>query len=325
MNDIFCRIKNLSFAYEPGVSVLSIDKLELERGRITTFRGHNGSGKTTLLKCLGNLLPLSASSIEIGQEDNTVLVQQEPYLFQGSVKQNLLYPLKFRGIARGKDRSARIDEVLDFVGLRGFERRKARLLSGGEMKRVAIARALMAESSVLMLDEPNANVDRSTSRALEELFLRLRDKGITLVISSHDDRLAYRVSDRIIDLEMGVPVEHFETILKGEYEHREGLYSRFVTEGINLFCPSLHGSYTTAVLSADDIFLSRDRMMKEGYNQLEGVVEAINDYEADHHIILLNCGFPVRVRLSGAAFQLLAPSVGTIFFALISPSAVHLY
>ncbi|MBN2657617.1 MAG: ABC transporter ATP-binding protein [Spirochaetales bacterium] len=325
MSDIICRIRDLKFAYEPGVPVLSIDELNLERGGILTFRGHNGSGKTTLLKVLAGLLPVSRGEVIFNDGERSVLVQQEPYLFQGSVKQNLLYPLKFRGVSSGKERSGKIAEVLEFVGLGGFEKRKARHLSGGESKRVAIARALMAESPVLMLDEPNANVDRATSGALEELFLHLKASGITVILSTHDDRLAYRVSDRIVDLEGGVPFQHYETILKGSYEYRDGMYSLFHLQGTALSCPSRHGEYTTAVLSPSDVLLSKDRVKKEGYNQLDGVVEAVSPSGEDRYIITVNCGFPLRASVPGAAYELLKPLKGMKLYALFSPSAVHLF
>lgn len=325
MSDTFCRIRGLNFAYDPGVSILSIDELNLEKGKITAFRGQNGSGKTTLLKILGGLLPVSDGSVVFSGNRRSVLVQQEPYLFQGSVRQNLIYPLKFRGGVKRNDLSEKIAEVLDFVGLKGFEKRKARLLSGGEIKRVAIARALMAESSVLMLDEPNANVDRASSLALENLLFRLQEKGVSIVLSTHDDRLAYRVSHKIIDLENGTPVSHFETIQKGEYEYRDGMYSYFRTDGITLSCPSRQGEYLTAVISPGDILLSKDRMDKREYNQLEGVIEDISPGGTDHHIVTINCGFTIRIPVAGAAFQKLEPIRGTKLFAQFSPSAIHLY
>ena len=212
-------ISHLKFTY-PGVQIkesgegsLDIPALRIEKGQVTVIRGHNGSGKTTLLKLLCGLLMPNEGEIVNAEKLKAVLVQQEPYLFHGTVRQNLTAPLRFQGLKdRQHDAAA---EKLKLVGLAGFEKRKARDLSGGEKKRVAIARALMAGTDVLLLDEPDANVDASTSAELERLIRSLKEEGMTIILCSHHKSFAYRTSDRIIDLYRGRPANHDENVFKG--------------------------------------------------------------------------------------------------------------
>lgn len=330
MSDALFRIRNLSFAYDPptasrtGEEVLSIDNLDLHKGKIISFRGHNGSGKTTLLKLLGRLLDPGKGRIEYEGDGQPVLVHQEPYLFHGSVRQNLLYPLRFHA-DREIDRNRKIKDVLATVGLQGFEKRRARELSGGEKKRVAIARALVTEPSVLLLDEPVANVDAATSRELEILLLRLKKEGMNILISTHDGSLAYRVSDEIIDLYKGKPVDHHENIFRGEYLFREGTYSQFRKGSLEFTCPSRIGDYSTAVVSSKDVYLSRDRIGKGDYNQLEGIIEDISPFKEDRYILTVNCGVQIKSHITGTAMELLEAEEGDRINALFSPSTVHLY
>lgn len=96
-----------------------------------------------------------------------------------------------------------IRESLEKVGLSGFESRIARKLSGGESRRVALARALACKPEVLLLDEPVANVDRASAALFESLVVSLAAAGMTVVISSHDDRLGPRLGATMIYLEDG--------------------------------------------------------------------------------------------------------------------------
>ena len=88
------------------------------------------------------------------------------------------------------ERRARADELLAYVGLAGRGRHRATQLSGGEMQRVAIARALANKPVLLLADEPTGELDASTGREILDLFRRLNDDGATLVVVTHDDRLA---------------------------------------------------------------------------------------------------------------------------------------
>jgi tungstate transport system ATP-binding protein len=138
----------------------------------------------------------------VGYRRKVTLLHQSPYLFSGSVHDNVALGLKIRGI-RGKEQRRIVDGALDGVGLQGFRDRKARELSGGEVQRVAMARALALEPEVLLLDEPLANIDRETTGLLETVIASLPARGTTIVLITHDPEQTDRLNGESILLEGG--------------------------------------------------------------------------------------------------------------------------
>ena len=104
----------------------------------------------------------------------------------------------------------RVRESLELVGLSGFEARNANQLSGGEARRVALARALACDPKVILLDEPLAYVDELSTRIIETLLVTLVDRGVLVVVSSHDPTLGLRLNARTIRLRQGRLVQDSE-------------------------------------------------------------------------------------------------------------------
>lgn len=189
---------------------LSIENLEILPRRIYALTGPNGAGKSTLLKLLAFLMPVERGTILLADcrgkaaehRRKITLVEQTPYLFDGSVGDNIAYGLRLRGI-RGRELQERIESVLDRVGLGGFARRRSDNLSGGEAQRVALARALALQPEVLLLDEPTANIDNRSLGDFEALLRRLPEEGVTVVISTHDLQQPQRLGSDIIRIENG--------------------------------------------------------------------------------------------------------------------------
>lgn len=189
---------------------LAIDRLTIEEGRCYTLTGPNGSGKSTLLQILAFLLPSSQGELFFCGERvvwekgpllrlrrQVTLLHQAPYLFTTSVQANVAFGLRARGIT-GEEERLRVDEALEMVQLTGFQKRKARELSGGETQRVAMARALALRPKVLLLDEPLASVDRKSADLLEELIISLPARGTSVIITTHDPEHRQRFgTDRI--------------------------------------------------------------------------------------------------------------------------------
>jgi len=123
-------------------------------------------------------------------------------MFTGTVAANVAFGPGARGVSKDRARMV-MKESLAMVGLEGFEARNARQLSGGESRRVALARALACQSEVLLLDEPIAHVDRGSAEILESLIASLAARGMTIVMSSHDERLGAKLGARVIYLEDG--------------------------------------------------------------------------------------------------------------------------
>lgn len=207
------RLEGIHHRYGKREALLGVDFL-LREGEFVVLMGPNGAGKSTLLKVLGMLLKPSSGKVffegmEVTDEGKrkrargqVVYVSQDPYLFKGTVLDNLLLPLKWRGI-KGKEAFRRAEEVLALLDLKGFETRDSKGLSAGERRRVALARALVLNPKVLLLDEPYANLDLSSIMRLEEALGSLIRKGIGVVIATHRHDGASCLQKRLVHLEGG--------------------------------------------------------------------------------------------------------------------------
>ncbi len=304
--------------------MLRISDLKILENRVTVIRGHNGSGKSTLLKLLCGLLRPSEGVIQTSRELRSVLVQQEPYLFHGSVLHNLTAALRFqRGRQSGENEKA--SRALEMVGLQGFEKRKARELSGGEKKRVAIARALMTDPEVLLLDEPDANVDNRTSKELEYLIGDLKDKGLTIILCSHNRGFAYRTCDDLVDLYQGCPVDHDENIFKGIYKYSPGMFSEFSIGDWIIRCPSLQGEFNTAVIPPESITLLPENQSRGEGNVCSGKILEIIPSKTGMKILSITGTAELSVLISDAELSVLDLHAGDCVVLLFNPSSVRLY
>jgi tungstate transport system ATP-binding protein len=190
---------------------LTVENLDLKPGLIYALTGPNGAGKSTLLRVMALLLTPQSGAIRFAgngsgnltlQRQKVTLVEQSPYLFKGSVTDNLCYGLKLRGVD-SKERSKRIKSTLENVGLEGFEQRLAKELSSGEVQRVALARALVLKPELLLLDEPTANIDSNSLQAYEDLLSGLPEYGVTVVFSTHDPSQSRRLGEEVLRIENG--------------------------------------------------------------------------------------------------------------------------
>jgi tungstate transport system ATP-binding protein len=205
------RIRQLSHRFGSR-TVLAIDELCLQAGRLYTLTGENGAGKSTLLHILSFLLPPTAGQLVfrgaairwrgwgLGRlRRDVTLLQQTPYLFDGTIEANVAFGLRARR-CKGAALQQAVAEALAQVGMNGLQGRHARELSGGEIQRVAMARALAIRPKVLLLDEPLANVDRQTAGLLERLILSLPAAGTTVIMTTHDPAQPARLGSDLIHL-----------------------------------------------------------------------------------------------------------------------------
>jgi putative ABC transport system ATP-binding protein len=179
--------------------------LRVDAGDYIAIAGPSGSGKSTLLQLLGGIDTPSAGVVELLGTRLDTLSDREltrlrlirlGFIFQRfhllpvlTTRENVELPMAEAGVARG-ERRKRAEQLLAYVGLGHRAAHRATQLSGGEMQRVAIARALANRPAVLLADEPTGELDAATGRGILELFRRLNDDGTTLVVVTHDDRLA---------------------------------------------------------------------------------------------------------------------------------------
>jgi sulfate transport system ATP-binding protein len=187
--------------------------LEIPDGSLTSLLGPSGSGKSTLLRIIAGLEQPDEGIVVIGGEDATRMPPQRRgigFVFQHyaafkhmSVRDNVAFGLKIR--RQPTDRiTARVDELLEVVGLSGYHKRYPNQLSGGQRQRMALARALAVEPKVLLLDEPFGALDAKVRAELREWLRRLHDEvHVTTVLVTHDQEEAMTVSDRIAVMDHG--------------------------------------------------------------------------------------------------------------------------
>ncbi len=179
--------------------------LRVGDGDYVAIVGPSGSGKSTLLQLLGGIDTPSGGAVELlgtrldrlsDRELTRLRLTRLGFVFQRfhllpvlTAGENVELPMAEAGVHRA-ERRARARELLAYVGLAHRVKHRATQLSGGEMQRVAIARALANRPAVLLADEPTGELDAATGREILELFQRLNRDGTTLVVVTHDERLA---------------------------------------------------------------------------------------------------------------------------------------
>ena len=196
--------RNLVQRYN-GREALSVQHLAIEEGEAVFLTGPNGCGKSTLLRLLAFLERPAAGELRYaggaeGRKEATLLLQ-DPYLLHMSVFNNVVLGLKLRH--QGADLRQTFDCCMQAAGFDdpwNFADRGPHELSGGERQRVALASRLALRPRVLLLDEPTANVDAASARALAQAVKKCNAEGMTVVCATHDPALLRAIDAREIKL-----------------------------------------------------------------------------------------------------------------------------
>jgi len=203
------RVKNLTKIFKTGTGqpVVAVKDVsfEVRKGELVSLLGPSGCGKTTVLKMMGGLLPATDGLLELNGSEITKpypgvgVVFQSPTLMPWrTVIGNVLYPMEVLGKndARAK---ARAHEILQLVGLGGFENAHPRQLSGGMQQRVALCRAIIHEPSILLMDEPFGALDELTRLEMNDLLLDIRRiTGATVIFVTHSISEAIYLADQVL-------------------------------------------------------------------------------------------------------------------------------
>jgi putative ABC transport system ATP-binding protein len=222
-----------TYPSQPPVQALRGVSFAVSRGELVAIVGPSGSGKTTLLHVMGTLDLPSAGTVRLTGLDVAALPDRQlsalratqiGFVFQQfflaehqTVLDNVADGLLYTGV-RQAQRREQAREALHLVGLGGRPTARPTQLSGGQRQRVAIARALVGQPAIVLADEPTGNLDSATGQSILALFHELHERGVTIVIITHDRHVAERmprqiemldghiVADRIRDHSSGDPV-----------------------------------------------------------------------------------------------------------------------
>jgi cell division transport system ATP-binding protein len=203
--------------YPGGLEALKNVSFSLQAGELAFLTGRSGAGKSTLLKLIPAIERPSAGSVVVNGQNvaslkraalpylrrNIGLVfQDQKLLYDRSVYDNVMLPLAFSAYAP-REAARRARAALDKVNLLGREKANPIQLSGGEQQRLAIARAVVNRPTVLVADEPTANLDAESAIRILEIFVAFNQVGVTVLIATHDQTLVERYGKRVLRLEGG--------------------------------------------------------------------------------------------------------------------------
>jgi tungstate transport system ATP-binding protein len=330
----------------------------IEREDIFTIIGPSGQGKSTLLRLINLLDTPTSGKILIDGVDihndtarqmeirrKMGMVFQKPVVFNTTVYDNIATGLRFRHIDPATIKE-KITEALDVIDLAGFESRKAKTLSGGEMQRIALARAMVTEPDILILDEPTANLDPLATEKIEDLIHHYnREYKTTVVMSTHDMQQGQRLADRIAVMmhgtfsQTGNPRAIFSTpknkevarfvgihnILEGTITKTENGVATIDVSGIPIHAltPLGTGTRVCGCIQPEDITLHLSHAKRiSALNVLEGRITKILGFGALNEITV-DCGINLIVFVTWKSTEELNLARGDVVRLSFKAGSVH--
>ena len=223
---MYLSLKNISKKYKDK-EILKNISFDIKEGELICILGPSGCGKTTLLNIIGGFVSDFSGDVLLSDENiNNIPPEKREIatVFQSyglfthkNVIDNVSYGLKLLKIDKNM-RGKRAKEMLEKVGLAGYEKKKIKELSGGEQQRVAIARSMVLNPKLLLLDEPLSNLDVNLRDVMRKEIKRIQKQfGVTMIIVTHDQEDAFKIADRVIVINEG----HIEQIGTPEELYKE--------------------------------------------------------------------------------------------------------
>jgi putative spermidine/putrescine transport system ATP-binding protein/spermidine/putrescine transport system ATP-binding protein len=207
------QLIDIGKVYDNGTPAVIDFNLDVRKGEFIAFLGPSGCGKTTTLRMIAGFESITSGELLLrGQRINELPAEKRPtsMIFQNyalfphmTVRGNVEYGLRVKKMAK-REMDAKVDRILDKLGLIGLADKTCEKLSGGQRQRIALARGLVVEPSILLLDEPLGALDANLRKSIQaELKLLQRNLGITFVFVTHAQSEALTMSDRIVVMNMG--------------------------------------------------------------------------------------------------------------------------
>lgn len=235
---MYLSLKNISKKYKDK-EILKNISFDIKEGELVCILGPSGCGKTTLLNIIGGFVSDFSGDVWLSDENiNNIPPEKREIatVFQSyglfthkNVIGNVSYGLKLLKIDKNT-RENRAKEILEKVGLAGYEKKKIKELSGGEQQRVAIARSMVLNPKLLLLDEPLSNLDVHLRDVMRKEIKRIKKQfGVTMVIVTHDQEDAFKLADRVIVINQG-NIEQIGTPEELYKEPKSNFISSFIGE-----------------------------------------------------------------------------------------------
>ena len=218
MKNIILKLENVCYTYEDGTEALKGIDLQVERGEKLAIMGANGSGKSTLFltlnginkptsgRILYNQIPVDYSRkglLALRKKIGIVFQDPDNQLFSASVTQEISFGALNLGLPHEEARE-RVEKIIEELHISAFRDRPTHFLSGGQKKRVSIADILVMDPEIIIFDEPAAALDPKHARMIDEIIDQLSEKGITVILSTHDVNRALIWADRVALIDEGV-------------------------------------------------------------------------------------------------------------------------
>jgi tungstate transport system ATP-binding protein len=252
------------------------------------------------------------------------LVEQQPFLFSGSVQRNVVYALSLHGITR-REATERAAAALARVGASTLTERAARQLSAGEIQRVAVARAIALQPSVLLLDEPVGGADRAAVTQLYQALEAERQRGVAICLVSHQLEEVYRWASQVFALTEGhlgpvTPENLFRTTIP------EGVGPKIVHAGpLEIEVVTDKSGPATLLIPPEDIVVSREPLHSSARNQFSGRVNRISDDGRGGVTLTVNVGVDLSVRITREALEELDIRLDSQLVLSVKAMAVRVY
>lgn len=216
--DVILDVRKAGFHYDPVRTIFSEISFALAEEEVLCILGPNGIGKSTLIRCLANLNPLCAGTIQLHGKDIRSLPPRDVAKIIGYVPQahDIVFPFPVRDFvlmgraphlglfaSPGRDDKEKADAAIDLVGIRKIADKPVNAISGGEYQLAMIARALVQEPEVLLLDEPTSHLDFGNQIRVLEIIDRLVTEGLSVIMSSHFPDHAFLTSNNVAIMQHG--------------------------------------------------------------------------------------------------------------------------